>query len=218
MDSIALPAASLLVAVGVQVLCQLFKFVVYSIRDHRVSPHYLVTAGGMPSAHSAFVTALTTAVGLRAGIDSEIFAVAFVFAAIVAYDAYRLRGHVQEHARWINRLQARVESRSEVSEAGQVEATQSEAAGRAGRQGVHRSRAADNAGEIQSGRPGELRPHAGYPPQAELRPRADNARATGDVELRPQVVSEMVGHTIGEIVAGIAFGVFGAVAVSAVFL
>ncbi|MFW5994793.1 MAG: divergent PAP2 family protein, partial [Spirochaetia bacterium] len=115
MDSIPLPAASLLVALGVQVLCQLFKFVVYSIRDHRVSPHYLVTAGGMPSAHAAFVTALTTAVGLRSGIDSDIFAVAFVFAAIVAYDAYRLRGHVQDHARWINRLQAEVNAGTHAS-------------------------------------------------------------------------------------------------------
>lgn len=108
MSAIPLPATSLLVALGVQVLCQLFKFVAYSIKDRRVSPGYFVTAGGMPSAHSAFVTALTTAVALRSGIDSDIFAVSFVFAAIVAYDAFRLRGHVQEHARRINRLQAQV--------------------------------------------------------------------------------------------------------------
>lgn len=94
---------TIIVAVGVQVLCQLFKFVYYSIRDRRVSPGYLVTAGGIPSAHTAFVTALAVSVGIRAGFTSDLFAVAFVFSAIVVYDAFRLRGHVQEHARIINR-------------------------------------------------------------------------------------------------------------------
>ena len=148
-----LPAASLLIALGVQVLCQLFKVVIYSIRDRRLAPRYFVTAGGMPSAHSAFVTALTTAVGMRNGIDSDLFAVSFVFAAIVAYDAYRLRGHVQEHAKRINALQKQVRT-----------------------------------------------PESGPAPPAR------------------EPVSEMVGHSLAEIAAGIVFGVVGTVAVALVFL
>jgi acid phosphatase family membrane protein YuiD len=93
----------LVTAVAVQVSCQLFKFVLYSIRDGALSPHYLVTAGGIPSAHSAFVTAVTVAIALRNGLDSDLFAVSFVFSAIVIYDAFRLRGHVQRHAELINR-------------------------------------------------------------------------------------------------------------------
>lgn len=92
----------LVTAVAVQVFCQLFKLVYYSARDRRFTPAYLVTAGGIPSAHSAFVTALGVAIGLRNGFDSDVFAVAFVFGAIVVYDAYRLRGHVQRHAQVIN--------------------------------------------------------------------------------------------------------------------
>lgn len=99
-------SSALLLAVAVQISCQLFKFILYSIRDRRVTSHYLVTAGGMPSAHSAFVSALSTAIAFRHGLDSDLFAVAFVFSAIVAYDAYRLRGHVQEHAVRINRIEA----------------------------------------------------------------------------------------------------------------
>lgn len=95
---------SLAIAVAVQVLCQLFKFVVYSARDGKVDPHYLVTAGGFPSAHTAFVTALAVSIGIRAGFGSDVFAVAAVFSAIVIYDAFRLRGHVQHHAKILNRL------------------------------------------------------------------------------------------------------------------
>ncbi|TFH04863.1 MAG: divergent PAP2 family protein [Spirochaetales bacterium] len=92
----------LMTALAVQVLCQAFKFIRYSIRDGRMNPHYLVTAGGVPSAHTAFVSALAVAVGLRNGFATDLFAVAFVFGAIVVYDAFRLRGHVQNHARIIN--------------------------------------------------------------------------------------------------------------------
>ncbi len=109
MTNLPVPAASLIIAVVVQLSCQLFKFVVYSIRDREVAPRYFVTAGGMPSAHSAFAAALAAAVAFRSGIDSDVFAVAFVFGAIVAYDAYRLRGHVQMHAVRINELERALE-------------------------------------------------------------------------------------------------------------
>jgi uncharacterized protein len=96
---------SLAAAVIVQVLCQITKLIFYSIRDKGLRIKYLFTAGGMPSSHSAFVSALATSIGLRNGIRSELFAVAFVFAAIIIYDAYRLRGTVQTHSKIIERLQ-----------------------------------------------------------------------------------------------------------------
>ncbi len=94
---------ALAIAVLVQVFCQLFKFIYYSIRSGQISLHYLATAGGIPSAHAAFVTALAVSIGIRTGFSSDLFAVAAVFSAIVVYDAFRLRGHVQNHARIINR-------------------------------------------------------------------------------------------------------------------
>ncbi len=89
-------------ALGVQLFSQLLKTVFYSIRDRRFTPSYFVSAGGIPSAHAAFVAALSVAIGVRNGFASDLFAVAAVFSAIVIYDAYRLRGHVQHHARIIN--------------------------------------------------------------------------------------------------------------------
>ena len=97
-------AVSLLVAVSAQVACQLYKVAAESVRRRRLELAPFVHTGGMPSAHSAFVTALTTSVGISAGFDSDVFAVAAVFSLIVIYDAYRLRGEVAKHATILNRL------------------------------------------------------------------------------------------------------------------
>ena len=98
-------APSLLVALGVQVACQLFKVAFFSVRERRLTPRYFVSSGGMPSAHSAFVAALSASVGMRSGFGSDLFAVSAVFSIIVMYDAFRLRGQVQEHAQRINAMQ-----------------------------------------------------------------------------------------------------------------
>jgi acid phosphatase family membrane protein YuiD len=91
-------------AVVVQVACQAFKVVLYSVRDRQLRLSYFVSAGGMPSAHSAFVTALSVSVGLWNGFGSDLFAVSCVFSLIIVYDAFRLRGTVQHHARVLKKL------------------------------------------------------------------------------------------------------------------
>jgi uncharacterized protein len=97
-------SVSLLSAVVVQLACQAFKVVLYSIRERRFAFSWFVSAGGMPSAHSAFVTSLAVSVGLWNGFRSDLFAVACVFAIIIIYDAFRLRGAVAHHARVLTRL------------------------------------------------------------------------------------------------------------------
>jgi hypothetical protein len=49
--------------------------------------------GGMPSAHSAFVSALCTAVGITEGFSSTIFLVSLGFSAIIVHDAIHIRKH-----------------------------------------------------------------------------------------------------------------------------
>ncbi len=95
---------TLLVAVGAQVLGQILKVIVHSVRAGRPQLHYFINAGGFPSAHSAFATALLVGIAFRRGLDSDVFAVAAVFSLIVIYDAYRLRGAVQRQAKMLNRL------------------------------------------------------------------------------------------------------------------
>ena len=65
----------------------------------------LFRPGGMPSSHSALVTSLLIIVGYRAGLDSILFAVAFVFASIVWYDAMSSRRAIGKQAEVLNRLQ-----------------------------------------------------------------------------------------------------------------
>lgn len=97
-------AYSLIVAVSAQVACQLYKVIRASIRLRRLELKPFVHTGGMPSAHSAFVTALTVSVGLSSGFASDVFAVSAVFSLIIIYDALRLRGEVARHATILTRL------------------------------------------------------------------------------------------------------------------
>lgn len=61
--------------------------------------------GGMPSSHSAFVTSLLIVVGRKLGTSSSEFAIAFVFACIVWYDAMSVRRAVGMQGEILNRLQ-----------------------------------------------------------------------------------------------------------------
>ncbi|ADC49017.1 membrane protein [Alkalihalophilus pseudofirmus OF4] len=62
------------------------------------------STGGMPSSHSAAVTALSTAVAIEHGMDSTIFAVAAIFGIIVMFDATGVRRHAGYHATVLNQL------------------------------------------------------------------------------------------------------------------
>ncbi len=61
--------------------------------------------GGMPSSHSAFVTSLIIIVYQKLGMQSVEFAMAFVFASVVWYDAMSVRRAVGQQAEILNKLQ-----------------------------------------------------------------------------------------------------------------
>ena len=88
-------SAPLLVAVAVQLGCQVFKVIAGSARSRSFAWRRLFAAGGMPSSHTAFVATLSTAIALRAGVASDLFAVACAFSAIIIYDTIRVRGAIQ---------------------------------------------------------------------------------------------------------------------------
>ena len=58
----------------------------------------------MPSSHSAFVTSLSTAVGIELGFDSVIFALAAAFAVVVMYDASGVRRAAGRQAKVLNAI------------------------------------------------------------------------------------------------------------------
>jgi hypothetical protein len=62
----------------------------------------LLSSGGMPSSHSALIVGATIAIGLQEGFNTPLFALAWVFAMIVIYDATGVRRQAGDQARIIN--------------------------------------------------------------------------------------------------------------------
>ena len=60
--------------------------------------------GGMPSGHSATVTALAVTSGIEYGCGSPVFAVCVILAVIVMHDAMGVRREAGRHAKAINEL------------------------------------------------------------------------------------------------------------------
>ena len=83
---------------------QFTKMLCGYVRTRRVDFSYLVSTGGMPSAHSAMVCGLATAVGLVSGFDSSVFAVALAFATVTMFDASTVRHAAGLQARLLNEM------------------------------------------------------------------------------------------------------------------
>lgn len=80
-----------------------FSFVIAEILKLMLNkdPKKYILGGGMPSAHTAMVVALTTAVYMQEGADT-LFILTLMFAVIVVYNALGTRWLVGEEARTIN--------------------------------------------------------------------------------------------------------------------
>ena len=85
-------------------VAQFLKMLISLIREKRLDLSYMVSMGGMPSAHSALVCALATSVALVNGISSTAFAIAVFFATIVMYDAAGVRQTVSHQSNMLNRI------------------------------------------------------------------------------------------------------------------
>lgn len=94
----------LVVALLACLTAQGLKVVIELIRDREVNFRYLVTTGGMPSAHSSLVGALATAIGQTMGWSSPDFAIACLFAIIVMYDAAGVRQAAGKQAKLLNQI------------------------------------------------------------------------------------------------------------------
>ena len=85
-------------------VAQLSKPLIHYVQTRSFNLRYFVTAGGMPSSHSAVVVALATRIGVDTGLSSIPFALAAIFAAVVMYDAAGVRRAVSLQARVLNRM------------------------------------------------------------------------------------------------------------------
>lgn len=85
-------------------LAQIVKVPLEYFHTGRWNWALLLRAGGMPSSHSALVTGTFYGIGRIYGFDTPAFAVAFVLAMIVIYDATGIRRQAGKHAEIINAM------------------------------------------------------------------------------------------------------------------
>ena len=85
-------------------VAQLLKTIFDFALNRSFSAERLVGSGGMPSSHSSTVCALTTSAAVCYGVESFEFAICFVLAAVVMYDAIGVRQETGKQARVLNRL------------------------------------------------------------------------------------------------------------------
>ena len=64
--------------------------------------------GGMPSSHSAFVFSLMLCIGIKEGVSTASFALAFALAAVVIYDAMGVRAETGKQGAVLNEILRRV--------------------------------------------------------------------------------------------------------------
>lgn len=94
----------LLAALTAWAIAQVLKVLIEFITLKRWNWALVFSAGGMPSSHSAMVSAAALSTGLVRGFDSAAFAVASVLAMIVVYDATGVRREAGRQAVLINNM------------------------------------------------------------------------------------------------------------------
>lgn len=107
---------------------QALKVVIVLIREKKWDFTRLIGAGGMPSSHTALVTAAAMSVGFNEGFYSAVFALSSVFALVVMYDAAGVRRAAGEQARTLN-LMLDNWNRTNVEDEYDIEATLKELLG-----------------------------------------------------------------------------------------
>ena len=83
-------------------IAQILKFIITLITKRRLDWRHILSSGGMPSSHSAFVCACASATGYMYGWTSPVFTVAAVLAIVVMYDAANVRKAAGEQAKILN--------------------------------------------------------------------------------------------------------------------
>lgn len=85
-------------------MAQFFKFIIDILRYRQFNLNKFFSSGGMPSSHSAFVCALTTAIAIQDGLASSAFAISCVISMVVMYDATGVRRETGKQATILNNL------------------------------------------------------------------------------------------------------------------
>ncbi|MCA0988484.1 MULTISPECIES: divergent PAP2 family protein [Bacillales] len=106
----------ILTAVSSIAIAQGLKILTYKRLTGEWDVKQVATTGGMPSSHSAGVSALATYIASNKGSRHTETALAAIFGVIVMYDAQGIRRHTGEIAQLVNDLEDNI---AEISSSGQ---------------------------------------------------------------------------------------------------
>lgn len=104
MEQIQLLLANRVLWTGIAawLIAQVIKTVIYAVINKEIRLERLFGDGGMPSAHSATVTAMAASTAVIYGLDSFNFAIAAMFAIIVMHDARGVRMETGKQSKILN--------------------------------------------------------------------------------------------------------------------
>lgn len=94
----------LMAAVIAWAVAQVIKTAIDCYLNRGFNAERLVGSGGMPSSHSSTVCALAASAALVYGLSSFEFAVSFVLASVVMYDATGVRQETGKQAKILNKI------------------------------------------------------------------------------------------------------------------
>ncbi|WP_208559348.1 divergent PAP2 family protein [Marinilactibacillus kalidii] len=100
----------MIAALSAIIITQIIKIPVAFILGRPTSLALATSTGGMPSSHSAGVTALITSLIIKEGMESPFVAIAATFGVIVIFDSMGVRRQSGEHGILINELIADFEN------------------------------------------------------------------------------------------------------------
>ena len=89
-------------------LIQSIKVIIDSIKQRWFATSSIFSAWGFPSFHTGITSSVTMMAWLEYGFDSVIFAVAFGFAMLIAYDAMNVRFESGKQAQCINEIKTEI--------------------------------------------------------------------------------------------------------------
>ena len=94
----------LIAALSAMVISQSTKLIIFLFKqNYTFQLSSIITAGGMPSTHSALITAIAISIGLKEGFHSTDFFLATILSLVVIYDARGIRHCVGEQAKILNK-------------------------------------------------------------------------------------------------------------------
>lgn len=104
----------ILIPILVGLIVQAIKLIIDGIPNNFSWQHIMSDYGGMPSTHTAFVSALVVIVAIKEGLGSAAFAISFVLLVVVVRDAIGFRREIGRNATLTNILAKNVLKNKEI--------------------------------------------------------------------------------------------------------